>query len=470
LQEKIMSHILSAISKHKPYHVALIEGTRRITYGELDEAIEKKASLLPAGAVVGIILDNGIDWAIWDLATIKAGAISIPLPAFFSADQAEHVMAAAGITHMITAKGIEETDIPRSSLIPEGTAKITFTSGTTGAPKGVCLSLAGMERTAQSLIDTLGTEKAKQHLCVLPLAILLENIAGLYCCLMAGGTCHLPSLTKIGMSNPFAPDFAELTTYIKDNKIASAILVPELLRGLVAQMKSAPQNLSSLKFVAVGGSRVSADLITSARKLGLPVYEGYGLSECASVVSLNHPGHDSPGSAGAILPHINLVFEGDEIVIRNPAFLGYLGQPHTDTFKTGDLGTLTADGFLHISGRKKNILITSYGRNISPEWVESILLNQPEIMQAVVYGDAMPHLGALIVPSGITADIKSAIQNANQALPSYAQIKTIHPVAPFTPGDGTLTGTGRPRRKFIFNMYQHLINEENDHELLQSIS
>jgi len=202
----------------------------------------------------------------------------------------------------------------------------------------------------------------------------------------------------------------------------------------------------SLKFVAVGGSKISPALIEAARGSGLPVYEGYGLSECASVVSLNVPGMDQLGSVGQVLPHIKLIENEGEIVIANAAFLGYLGERMTGNFATGDLGHLDDNGFLHIDGRKKNVLITSYGRNVAPEWIESVLLAQPEIFQAVVYGDAQPFLSALIVATSKTADIDLAVTRCNALLRDYAQITSFQLVPPFTSAENTLTGTGRPRR------------------------
>ncbi len=114
------------------------------------------------------------------------------------------------------------------------------------------------------------------------------------------------------------------------------------------------------------------------------------------------------------------------------------------------------------------MLITSHGRNISPEWVESVLLTQSEIFQTIVYGDAQPCLNALIVPSFVQANIQEAVERANTTLPEYARIKNFQLVSPFNAEEGTLTGTGRPRRDKIFKQYQSIITKENTHELLQS--
>ena len=449
---------------------ALIGDEGTITYGALPKAIAEKTTLLKNSKcrTIALQMDNGPEWILWDLAAVQTGIICVPVPPFFTPEQIQHVIQSAGIDHIITAERITATDAAPVDTIPHGTAKITFTSGTTGTSKGVCLPQTGMEQVAESIVSMLGTAYAGQHLSVLPLAVLLENVAGVYAALLAGATCHLYGLQKTGMGNPFSPNFVRLNTVLRTRDISSVILVPELLRGLMGSIHQTKADLPSMKFLAVGGSKIAPEMIELAHAMKLPAYEGYGLSECGSVVSLNTPDQDKPGTTGKLLPHIQADIIDDEIIIENPSFLGYIGQLHKGTLKTGDLGTLDKDGFLHIHGRKKNTLITSHGRNISPEWVESTLLAQPEIVQTVVYGDAMPYPGALLVLADETADVISAVNRANEQLPAYAQVKTFHVVRPFTTEDGTLTGTGRPRRDTIFEIYQPLLEEDRNYELLQS--
>lgn len=455
-----MSLILDAISQHDPRRPALVGNGWRYAYGALKQEIRCRALKLSDAARLGISLQNGPEWILWDLAAIKAGVPCVPLPPFFTREQTDRVLQSAGITHIVSAEGLISTDLPQKQTIPEGTAKITYTSGTTGTPKGVCLAQEGLEQVAASIVEMLGRDMAGRHLSVLPLSILLENVAGVYAALMAGGTVYAPSLEDIGFADPFRPDFTMLRAFMIQERITSAILVPELLRGLM----SVKPDLPDLQFLAVGGAKLPSKLIAAARDMGLPVYEGYGLSECGSVVSLNTPHQDRPGSVGKILPHIDLTCHDGEILIENPAFLGYLGECRRGAFATGDLGHLDSDGFLHIDGRKKNVLITSYGRNISPEWIESLLLSRPGIAQALVYGDAQPFLSALIVPAFPQADIAAAITEVNRDLPDYAKIEHFRTVPPFTVAGQTLTGTGRPRRPQILNLY----TKESENELLRT--
>ncbi len=446
--------LFSAIAAQRPEKIALKEDLCQITYGDLSDAISARSKKIGDYRCVALAMNNSIEWVLWDLAAMFAGVALVPLPPFFTQEQREHAMTSAGCDAIITPDGV--IALPYAPVaIPEGTAKITFTSGTTGTPKGVCLSLVVMEYVAHSLVEVLGKDMAGIHASVLPLGVLLENVAGVYATLLAGGTIYLSRLESFG------ENYANLHNVLSDAKATSAILVPEILRILMAQA-AGRNSLPELRYIAVGGSKVSPILVEDARKMGLPVYEGYGLSECASVVALNTPAKDKTGSVGQMLPHIHSEIKDGEILIRNTGFLGYIGESAPDVIATGDLGELDEKGFLSITGRKKNILITSYGRNISPEWVEAELLAQPELAQAVVYGDAQPHISAFVVPSSSKANIADGIARANKRLPDYAQVKSFQSIPPLSPEDGTLTGTGRPRRSQIFQLYRM----ENSHDIL----
>lgn len=454
-----MNNIIDTLSKQPPSRIALVSDMRSLTYGELNKRVALYANSLSDVDALGIQLDNGIEWILWDLAALMSHTPCVPVPGFFHTEQITHIIASTGITHMVDADGIRvlnKKSLHDSSLPPlhGETAKITFTSGTTGTPKGVCLSRQGIEELVFSLQDTLDSSFAARHAVILPLAILLGNLAGVYTTLVAGGTVYAPPLAEIGLSNPFAPDLEKLASYLVKQKITSTIAVPELLRGLMAANTPFPH----MKFMAVGGAKIAPELISNARLRGLPAYEGYGLSEAASVVALNIPEHDRPGSVGKVLDHVDVSIIDNEVHIRSHAFLGYLGSPADTTFATGDLGFIDEDGFLYINGRKKNVIITSHGRNISPEWVESLLLAQPGIAQAMVYGDGESSISALIVPTHPTAKIQEAVLNANLSLPGYAQVQSYQLTTPFSAKEGTLTANGRPRRDQIIK--QHIPAEE----------
>ncbi len=205
-----------------------------------------------------------------------------------------------------------------------------------------------------------------------------------------------------------------LATLIRGNA-TTTILTPQLLHALVAAVEAGHPAPQQLRFVAVGGAPVAPRLLQRAEALGLPVFEGYGLSECASVVALNTEGARRIGSVGKPLPHARVKFAADgEILVAGATLLGYTGAAPlqaNEFWPTGDTGHLDEQGFLHLTGRKKNIFITSFGRNVAPEWVERELTLHPAIAQAAVFGEARPWNVAVIVPY-FSSQLQLAIEEA----------------------------------------------------------
>lgn len=482
-----MSLVLDALAEHaqtRGGEIALSEGAAVLTYESLFELVEELAQKLclrlPPWGTVAFCLNNGGAWVALDLALLRLARAALPLPTFFSEAQRHHALAQSGAAALITdrpASGHRCVDIlsfcgrdiylyvldAAPVELPKHTAKITYTSGTSGAPKGVCLAQSALEQVARSLVDTIGDEFAGMHCAVLPLAVLLENVAGLYPTLIAGGHYHVPPPKELGFENPFMPDFFAMAEVLRARDITSTILVPELLRGLMAALAASQTNLPAMKLIAVGGAKVAPALLETAAQLGLPVFQGYGLSEAASVVAFNTPHDNRDGSVGKPLPHVRLeLAEDGEVMIANPGFLGYVGAPGApEILKTGDIGAFDEDGSLFIEGRKSNILITAFGRNVAPEWVESELLAEREIGQAMVFGDGEPALGALIVPSSqsITPDdLARAIARANGRLPGYARVLHWSMAMPFTPANNQLTANGRLRRAEIAEAYRETMD------------
>ena len=331
--------------------------------------------------------------------------------------------------------------------------KVTYTSGSTGMPKGVCLGEDTLMKIVVSLSDALSdtlltdssnhtsnhtslyTSSRKDmifdfkagHLSVLPFATLLENVAGMYVSFYMGRTLVIGDVSKFGLLSNQAFDADRLIQAVQTHKIASVILLPQMLKAICETMtiqqttqqgiqpatqcgyekehkkeylkaqetnKDDPDLVSlgsyimpTLRFMSVGGGKVSPKLLQGAAALGLPVYEGYGLSECGSVVSLNTPKAHRFGSVGKPMPHASVsIAPSGEVMVAGNAMYGYLNQDSEPLesltaskqsqplIATGDIGHIDADGYLYITGRLKNVLISSFGRNISPEWVEAQLL------------------------------------------------------------------------------------------------
>ena len=471
-----MSRVLAAIARQASLNadaIAVSDRTLTLTYRSLEAAVDRVARdlfvwapLVRPGSPVAVRLPNGPAWVILDLALARLDWVSLPLPGFFTDAQREHAMTDAGACLLIELSDATDGDlaIAGASLrvtplnlparaLPPGTAKITYTSGSTGQPKGVCLSRQHMEAVAAGLVEAIGADYAGLHLPLLPLPILLENVAGLYTTLLAGGRYHILHPDQLGLADPFRPDLPRLAGAIAEQRATSLILVPELLRALMMVMTFTGVRLPDLTLVAVGGAKVAPALLARADELGLPVYEGYGLSECGSVVALNTPSARKAGAVGRPLPGVEVSIQAGEIVVETSGFLGYAGgEPREGPVFTGDLGEIDPDGFLRISGRRLNTIITAHGRNVAPEWVESELTAQPEIRQAVVLGEAQATLSALIVPliPGLDESaIAGAVARANAALPPYARIGRWLVRDAFDPAAGELTNNGRPRRAVL---------------------
>lgn len=458
-----MSRLIDAIRRHgetEPKLIALDPVVApALAYASLPQKVDNLAAGLAAevgGGPVALQGDHAAEEALLELAMLESGIPVLSLPAFFTAAQRQHAIEASGTTRILSGANASGLCSPsRPVALPTGTARITFTSGSTGNPKGVCLSEDHLLAVAEEVVRAVGSEHAGRHLALLPPGILLETVAGFFATMLAGGTYVCPPQALAGMADAFRPDFALMARRIGEWRITSLILVPELLAGLVATLEVSGERLPLLTLVAVGGARTSPALITRARALGLPVRQGYGLTECGSVVSLETDTNGEPGSAGRPLGHVTASIAADgEMIIDGPHCLGVLGgDPPQAPLATGDIGRIDDEGRLWIEGRKSNVIVTSHGRNISPEWIEEVLLGRPEVAQAFVYGDGRPFPEALLVPSAPGSDLAAAVASVNAGLPAYARIATWREVAHFTPDNGRMTGNGRLKRAAIEAAY-----------------
>jgi long-chain acyl-CoA synthetase len=438
---------------------ALVTANGVLSYAALAEEVLARAGAaerLPER--VGLLFASRKEHILADLALSFAGKELVPLPDFFSNAQLEHIIRTASLSDVVMdAASVERgkrlglglhtlSGGERKGSGPSGrSARIIFTSGTSGTPKGVRLAGRQLLASVASLAEAAHAGATDRYLSVLPQSLLLEQVAGVYLPLAVGASIYLPatSTASPGRHIRLAAEVSEAT---------ATVLVPDLLVAWVKELAAVGRQApTSLRFIAVGGASVSPQLVAAAWNQGLPVFEGYGLSECCSVVSLNRPEARRAGTVGRPLSGIQITIEDGEIIVGGPTVMsGYLGDlPVSGVWRTGDLGTFDADGL-----RKDNVIVTAAGRNVSPEWVEEVLTADPRIRFCVV----VPHahaLAALVVTEEPAlarrpGELEAALASAAQVLPPYARPRSYLAISEQELFEQQLfTANRRPRRVAI---------------------
>lgn len=268
--------LIDALAARRPDHLVFRGSESSWQARDVLAEISALSQQLVGTRVLAILADNSPDWAMADLAALRVGVPVLPLPLFFSPPQLAHALEQTGADLLVTdqperilALGIGfATTATRRGLtwlrrdvapvaLPNGTAKISFTSGSTGDPKGVCLTAEGLLDTAHALQTTLSDLPIERHLAVLPLALLLENSAGIYAPLLRGAEIHLPGLASVGWQGMSGFNPQTLQDKVAAVRPNSLILVPELLKAWTLFLAHSGVRASEgLAFVAVGGARV----------------------------------------------------------------------------------------------------------------------------------------------------------------------------------------------------------------------
>ncbi|MFI7545027.1 AMP-dependent synthetase/ligase [Actinoplanes sp. NPDC049599] len=417
---------------------------------------------------------------------------------------------------------------------PDQPVTLLYTSGTTGDPKGVLLSHHNVIYQSVVLEATVVTPDHAASLAYLPLAHIAERILGIYQPVYRAGhvtICPDPAQLLAGLAALRPVSFfgvprvwekmaagvqAQLagadpsvrTTIDMARSVAQQAYrlraaeqpVPPELAARLATLDSAVLRpirarlgLDNVLWAGSGAAPIPVEVLLFLASLGIDVFEVWGMTETTGTATINTPDHFRTGTVGRVNAGMELaIAEDGEILVRGPLVCtGYLRadggvEPVTDAdgwLATGDVGTLDDDGYLTITDRKKELIITSGGKNISPARIESLLRAHPLIAQAVAVGDGRPCVTALIVldeetvpawaagrgvadahlPSVaadplLVAEISAAVEAANASLSRPEQVKAfrILPSA-WTPESGELTPTLKLRRRIIRDRYSDTI-------------
>lgn len=416
---------------------------------------------------------------------------------------------------------------------PDDPAMIVYTSGTTGQPKGAMLSSRNVLEGSDETCRELGITAADSLLSYLPLCHVAEKIFTLFLPLTAGCTvCFGEAIETVqadlrevsptiflGVPRIWEKMHAGVTLKMKDASWLKRRLYETFVRrGFpIAERRREGKTTLADRIVArigdllvfrplqdrlglrrcripiSGAAPISPELLAWLHAIGIPVLEGYGQTEGAGTSHLNRPGAIKLGTVGRALPQVECMIDVDgEILIRGPnVFRGYINQPQATRetidpdgwLHTGDVGVVDDEGFLTITGRKKEIIITSGGKNLSPEHIENALKTSPFVKEAVAIGDRRQFVSALVqIEYDAVSDwatrrriahtsysdlaarpevvelVRAEIDKANELLARVEHVREFR-ILPreLNQDDGELTATQKVRRRAVLTQYADLI-------------
>jgi len=415
---------------------ALVGKNINLTYDGLLVKIDRYARLLPEinKERVVIFSENRPEWIMALYAIWKKGATAVPVDVlssqedvayiigdsspravFCSAEKLDfinQVLKDAGRNPEILVFESLPDDQPlqdtRDFIIndPEHTAVILYTSGTTGHPKGVMLSFRNIHTNLVAVCDDVKIYTPDDRVMILlPFHHVLPLVGTIVAPLYVGGTMVLntslaaedmmATLKQFGVTMMVGvPRLYQLIYKGLKEKISQSLVARALVKlaGMIDSLTFSRSLFGSvhkkfgghLKYLVCGGAPVDQDVVRLFKTLGFEILEGYGMTETAPMITFTRPGKILAGVPGHLLPGIQIRFEDGEIVVSgNNVMQGYYNKPeetamvlHDGWLYTGDLGYMDDQGYLHITGRKKEIIVLPNGKNINPEEVERIILRQ----------------------------------------------------------------------------------------------
>lgn len=481
------------------------DGWRDIGYGELAGRVLALArGLLAEGVRAGdrvvVLGPNSLDWVVADLAVLSVGAVTVPVYPTSSAEQVRAVLADAEPVACFADPGtVDRLDdvlgaepvwrlgdsfaelaghgeaVPADAVMKrrarvgaDDVATIVYTSGTTGEPKGCVLThrniLAAAGNVVALLPELFGWQGSQPStLLFLPLAHVYGRVV-LYGCVGAA--------TRTGLVGNAADLVAELPAF-RPTFLVGVPYVLEKIRKAVPDEGAVPALLGGrLTHMICGGASLDASTLEFFTRAGLTVLGAYGLTETTSTATMSAPTANLPGAAGRPVPGTTIAIADDgEVLVRGPQVSPGYWPDHRAASRewvaTGDIGVLD-DGYLRITGRSKELIVTSGGKNVAPSLLEDRLRLHPLVANCMVVGEGRPYVTALVTVDpaavrtwagtddidpadpGLLAEIATAVDAANALVSRAESIRKFRVVeGDFTVERGQLTPSLRLRRMVI---------------------
>ena len=321
------------------------------------------------------------------------------------------------------AKGssVDENSVKErnGSIKPEGTSCLIYTSGTTGNPKGVELTYDNWQFEVSRMEYFLEFNQGDKYVSWLPLAHVFGQLVDNHVWVKDAIHMHVvdsplsvvdyakevqPHLF-IGVPRIYEKIYSNLKSAIDNKAILRIGLKLPVLSGILKKKLKEAVGFTNVQYAATGAAPINPDILYLFQSIGIPLYEGYGMTENTAVATVNFPGESKNGSVGKTLVGTEIKISDDgEILLKGEHVMKgyYKNEQSTDEtivggwLHTGDVGNIDANGFLTITGRKKEIYVSSGGKNIAPLVIEETVKSIPVVSQCFLIGDARKYCSALI--------------------------------------------------------------------------
>jgi len=425
-------------ARQRPQDIAVLDDTGPHTYQQLANMSAGLGIYLASQTSrphVGLLLPPSAAYLASFYGTLLAGKSIVPINYLLGEREIAHVIQDSAISTVVTIpqlatrlkdlplKIVDLTQLPQAppAVAPkfpspktDDMAVLMYTSGTSGLPKGVMLTYGNLQTDADACIEHANLQAAYTFIGVIPL---FHSF---------GMTAMMIAPVQLGAPIVYMNRFSPMGTLqaLRKHPVAVIFGVPSMYAAILRMETAKPEDFSQIYAAISGGEPLPANLrIAWQQRFGQPIYEGYGLTETGPVISLNTPTALRPGSVGRTIPGVEVRIVDDdskilgvdqigEVWLRGPMIMkGYYNLPKETAdaltadgfFKTGDLGKLDADGYLYITGRKKDLIIVA-GEKVVPREVEEVIMKHPAVAECAVVAKKDPSRGEVVAAFIVVKD------------------------------------------------------------------